>query len=105
MAKNIESYNATGRGLDADVNVKQGPRTGNSGNAEKRAKFVAAKNGGEKQALADQVLAALELRGIKSKPYIDPAVEPLDANRGPKVNPTANGSRLPKGAKRPQTKG
>ena len=66
---------------------------------------VAAKNGGEKQALADVVLAALELRGIKSKPYIDPAVEPLDANRGPKVNPTANGSRLPKGAKRPITKG
>lgn len=90
---------------EGSVNQKQGPRTGNKGNTEKRAAFVASKNGGEKQALANQVLSALEQRGIKAKPFIDPAVEPLDATRGPKVNPTANGSRLPRGAKKPITRG
>lgn len=89
------------------VNQKQGPRTGNAGNAEKRQAFTTAKNNtnSEKQALANSVLAALELRGIKAKPLIDPAVENLKPNVGPKVNPTANGSRLPKGYKSPKTRG
>jgi hypothetical protein len=92
---------------EGSVNQKQGPRMGNAGNAEKRSKFMSEKSntGSEKQALANSVLAALELRGIKAKPFIDPAVENLKPNVGPKVNPTANGSRLPKGAKSPKTRG
>ena len=101
------SKTQTGNPQEASVNQKQGPRTGNQGTPEKRNAFMEMKNNttSEKQALANQVLAALELRGIRSKPFIDPAVEPLDANRGPKVNPTANGSRLPRGAKSPKTRG
>jgi hypothetical protein len=101
------SKTQTSNPKEAAVNQKQGPRTGNTGSPEKRAAFMEMKNnqGSEKQGLANQVLAALELRGIKNKSYIDPAVEPLDANRGPKTNPTANGSRLPKGAKSPKTRG
>lgn len=88
------------------VNQKQGPRTGNAGNAEKRDAFIRAKSGGEKQALADLVTNALETRGRGQQPNILPATENLESNRGPKTNPTANGSRLSKGAKRPQqTKG
>jgi len=101
------SKTQTGNPQEASVNQKQGPRTGNQGSPEKRSAFMSAKSnsGSEKQALANSVLAALELRGIKAKPFIDPAVENLKPNVGPKVNPTANGSRLPRGAKSPKTRG
>jgi hypothetical protein len=101
------SKTQTSNPKEASVNQKQGPRTGNAGNAEKRSKFMAEKSnqGSEKQALANSVLAALEQRGIRAKPSIDPAVENLKPNVGPKVNPTANGSRLPRGAKSPKTRG
>jgi len=92
---------------EGSVNQKQGPRTGNTGNPAKRGRFMEMKNNSnsEKQGLANSILAALELRGNSAKPFIDPAVEPLKPNVGPKVNPTANGSRLPKGAKAPKTRG
>ena len=101
------SKTQTSNPKEAGVNQKQGPRTGNTGSPDKRSAFMEMKNntGSEKQALANSVLAALELRGIKAKPYIDPAVENLKPNVGPRVNPTANGSRLPKGAKSPKTRG
>ena len=50
-------------------------------------------------------MRALELRGRANQDYLDPGVESLKDSVGPKANPTANGSRLPKGAKRPITKG
>ena len=41
--------------------------------------------------MADVVMAALERRDPKD--YIDPRVEPLHADTGPKRNPTAGGTK------------
>ena len=79
--------------MDKKINQAQGPRTGNAGNKTKRTEFMSAKQGGEKQALANSIITALQ--GRSPDDYIDPRVEPLKANVGPKVNPTANGSKLP----------
>jgi len=100
MARNPESYNPEDSGRH---NVDQGPRMGNTGNAEKRRRFVESKTDGEKQALADEVIRALQARNPGD--YVDPRVEPLDANRGPKRNPTADGSRLSGKYRRPITRG
>jgi hypothetical protein len=72
------------------VNQPQGPRTGNAGTAEKRDEFIRMKSGGERQAAADSVMAALEARNPGF--FYDPKVEPLAANTGPKRNPTAGGT-------------
>ena len=71
----------------ARVNQAQGPRSGNAGTPAKRDRFIAMKSTGTKTALADEVMAALEARNPGG--YRDPRVEPLDADRGPKRNPTA----------------
>jgi len=89
------------------INQQQGPRTGNTGTPSKRDEFKAMKNesSSEKSKLADFVMSALEGRGNATKSSINKGVEGLDSNRGPKSNPTADGARLPKSAKRPKTKG
>ena len=89
------------------INQKRGPVTGNAGTPSKRDDFMAAKSdsGSEKSALADMVMSALETRGRGMKPFIDPTVEGLHSNTGPKKNPTANGSKLPSKYKKPITKG
>ena len=76
------------------INQKRGPTTGNAGNTEKRSKFQAAKSetNSEKSALARFVMDALGTRGVGMQGKIDPTVEPLSANRGPKRNPTAGGT-------------
>ena len=76
------------------INQAQGPRSGNAGSAEKRATFVKEKasSGNEKSALANMVMDALAGRGAGMKPYIDPTVEGLHADTGPKRNPTAGGT-------------
>ena len=85
------------------INQKRGPTTGNAGNNSKRNAFMDAKatSGSERSALADMVTNALATRGRGMKPYIDPTVEGLHSDTGPKVNPTANGSKLPGKYKRP----
>jgi len=103
MKKNPESYNQTGKSLDFNVNQAQGPRMGNTGTPSKRAKFVEEKSGEFRTALADEVMRALEARSPGG--YRDPRVEPLDANRGPKINPTANGAKLPSKYRRPISRG
>ena len=89
------------------INQKQGPRTGNAGTGSKRNDFMAQKatTGSEKSQLADMVMSALETRGRGMKPFIDPTVEGLHSNTGPKTNPTANGSKLSSKYKKPITKG
>ena len=89
------------------INQGRGPLIGNKGTPSKRNEFMAAKatSGSEKSALADMVTGALETRGRGMKPFIDPTVESLHDNTGPKKNPTANGSRLPAKYKRPISKG
>jgi hypothetical protein len=89
------------------INQKRGPITGNAGTPSKRDEFMKLKadSGSEKSALADMVMSALETRGNGMKPYIDPTVEGLHSNTGPKKNPTANGSKLPSKYKKPITKG
>lgn len=86
------------------INQKRGPTTGNAGTGSKRNDFIDAKasSGSEKSALAKMVTNALETRGRGMKPYIDPAVESLHDNTGPKTNPTANGSKLPGKYKSPK---
>lgn len=80
------------------INQKRGPTTGNAGTLSKRKTFEAAKSksSSEKSQLANMVTSALEMRGRgQFSGRTDPALEGLHSNTGPKVNPTANGSKLP----------
>jgi hypothetical protein len=94
-----KNKNGSGR-VDVDnmqarpINQKQGPRTGNAGNAEKRATFVREKasSGSEKSALANMITDALSGRGAGMQGKIDPTVEGLHSDTGPKRNPTAGGT-------------
>jgi len=76
------------------VNQKQGPRMGNAGSAEKRARFVKEKasSGNEKSAIANMITDALSGRGAGMQGRIDPTVEGLHSDTGPKRNPTAGGT-------------
>jgi hypothetical protein len=76
------------------VNQAQGPRMGNAGSADKRATFVKEKasSGTEKSALATMVMDALAGRGAGMQGKIDPTVEGISPNTGPKRNPTAGGT-------------
>lgn len=77
------------------INQAQGPRMGNAGSADKRAAFVKEKasTGTEKSALANMITDALTGRGTGMKGRIDPTVEGLHADTGPKSNPTAGGTK------------
>jgi hypothetical protein len=76
------------------VNQAQGPRNGNAGSPAKRAKFVKEKasSGNEKSAIANMITDALSGRGAGMQGKIDPTVEGLHADTGPKRNPTAGGT-------------
>jgi hypothetical protein len=76
------------------INQAQGPRTGNAGNTAKRATFVKEKasSGNEKSALATMITDALSGRGAGMQGKIDPTVEGLHSDTGPKRNPTAGGT-------------
>ena len=74
------------------INQGRGPTTGNQNPGSKRSDFVKSKETGEKPALAKFVLDALGDRGVDMKPYKMAGTEPLDADRGPKRNPTAGGT-------------
>jgi hypothetical protein len=78
---------------ERSVNQAQGPRTGNAGSAEKRGSFIKEKTSGFRSELANMINAALTGRGAGMKPSIDPAVEGLHADTGPKRNPTAGGTK------------
>lgn len=88
------------------INQKRGPTTGNAGTPAKRNTFVKEKasSGSQKSELANMVTSALEMRGrgARDKNYIDPSLEGLHSNTGPKVNPTSNGSRLSSKYKAPK---
>jgi len=77
------------------INQAQGPRMGNAGSADKRATFVKEKasSSNEKSALANMVMDALAGRGAGMQGKIDPTVEGLSSNTGPKHNPTAGGTK------------
>ena len=79
------------------INQKRGPTTGNAGTPSKRNTFMAEKSASssEKSTLANMVTSALEMRGRGQAGYTNPALEGLHSNTGPKVNPTANGSKWP----------
>lgn len=80
------------------INQKRGPTVGNQGTMSKRKDFEAmkSKSSGEKAQLANMVTSALEMRGRgQFGGRTNPALEGLHSNTGPKVNPTANGSKLP----------
>jgi hypothetical protein len=78
----------------SNVDAAQGPRTGNMGTPSKRAVFVKEKasSGNEKSALANMVMDALAGRGAGMQGKIDPTVEGISSNTGPKRNPTAGGT-------------
>ena len=86
----------------SSVDQSQGPRNGNAGSPAKRATFVKEKasSGTEKSALANMVMDALAGRGAGMKPHIDPTVEGLHSNTGPKRNPTAGGTHYKTTAKK-----
>lgn len=75
-------------------NVSQGPRMGNEGNRTKQAIFIKEKasSGNEKSALANMITDALSGRGAGMQGRIDPTVEGLHSDTGPKRNPTAGGT-------------
>ena len=93
---NHKSTNPQG---NKEINQKRGPTTGNVATGSKRDDFMKEKStsSGEKAKLAKMVTDALEMRGRKTKPTINPALEGLarDLPQGSKTNPTANGSKLP----------
>ena len=78
------------------INQKQGPRTGNDGTPSKRNEFMKLKSSSssEKSELANMVTSALEMRGRGQAGFVNPALEGLHSNTGPKKNPTADGARL-----------
>jgi hypothetical protein len=80
------------------INQKRGPTTGNAGNATKRNTFMDEKSatGSERATIANMITDALAMRGRGTAAKNDPALEGLHSNTGPKTNPTANGSKLPK---------
>ena len=86
------------------INQKRGPATGNAGTPSKRNTFVDLKNdtNSEKNQMAQMIQNAVANRGRGMKPFIDPTVESLHDNTGPKKNPTANGSKLPSKYKSPK---
>jgi hypothetical protein len=87
-----------------EINQKRGPTTGNNGTPGKRNEFMdlKASSGSEKAVLAKMVTDALEMRGRGQAPSINPALEGLHSNTGPKKNPTADGARLPGKYKSPK---
>jgi hypothetical protein len=80
-----------------EINQKRGPTTGNAGTMKKRDTYVAEKSASssEKSKLAGMITDALEMRGRGQAGKTNPALEGIHSNTGPKVNPTANGSKLP----------
>ena len=80
-----------------EINQKRGPTTGNAGSMKKRDTYVAEKSAssGEKSKLANMVTSALEMRGRGQAGKVNPALEGLHSDTGPKTNPTAHGSKLP----------
>ena len=86
------------------INQKRGPATGNAGTPSKRNTFVDMKNdtNSEKNQMAQMIQNAVANRGRGMKPFIDPTVESLHDNTGPKTNPTANGAKLPSKYKSPK---
>jgi hypothetical protein len=90
-----------------EINQKRGPTTGNTATGTKRADFMKEKStvNSERATLATMVTSALEMRGRGQAGTINPALEGLHSNTGPKANPTANGNKLPAKYKRPTTKG
>ena len=74
------------------INHGRGPTVGNQNPGSKRSDFVKSKETGDRPALAEFVLNALGNRGVGMKPAISKTSEPLDADRGPKRNPTAGGT-------------
>jgi hypothetical protein len=87
-----------------EINQKRGPTTGNRGTPTKRDDFMAAKasSGSEKSELANMVTRALEMRGRGQAGTVNPALEGLHSNTGPKKNPTADGAKLPGKYKSPK---
>ena len=77
------------------INQKRGPTTGNGNDGEKRRSFIAEKKdgGNERTRLAEMITGALEGRGKAMKPYVNPGLEGLHADTGPKRNPTAGGTK------------
>jgi hypothetical protein len=80
-----------------EINQKRGPTTGNTATGSKRKDFMAEKDtrSSEKAGLANMVTSALEMRGRGVQAKVDPALEGLHSDTGPKRNPTADGSKLP----------
>jgi len=74
------------------INQKRGPTTGNAGNATKRNTFMDEKaaTGSERSTIANMITDALSMRGRGTAAKIDPALEGLHSNTGPKRNPTAS---------------
>lgn len=80
------------------INQKRGPTTGNAGTPSKRNTFMAEKNtvNSERAVIANMITDALSMRGRGQAGTVNPALEGVHSNTGPKRNPTADGSKLPK---------
>jgi hypothetical protein len=80
------------------INQKRGPTTGNAGTPSKRSTFMSEKSatGSERSKIAGMITDALEMRGRGQASVTNPALEGVHSNTGPKRNPTADGSKLPK---------
>lgn len=88
------------------INQKRGPTTGNAGTPSKRDTFMTEKStvNSERATIANMITSALEMRGrgAQAKNHVDPSLEGLHSNTGPKKNPTADGAKLPSKYKSPK---
>lgn len=84
-------------------NSGRGPQTGNAGNSEKRNAFMSEKDkrSSEKAQLANMITDALEMRGRKTKPTINPGLEGLHSDTNVGRGPTkGNAGKSKSGAAR-----
>lgn len=84
-------------------NSGRGPQVGNHGNTTKRNDFMAEKDkrSSEKAHLANMITDALEMRGRKTKPTINPGVEGLHSDTNVGRGPTkGNAGKSKSGAAR-----
>jgi hypothetical protein len=81
-----------------EINQKRGPTTGNVATGSKRDDFMKEKStvNSERAVIANMITDALSMRGRGQAGTTNPALEGLHSNTGPKKNPTADGSKLPK---------
>lgn len=83
--------------MSKPINQKRGPTVGNVATGSKRSDFMKEKStvNSERATIANMITDALGMRGRGQAGHINPALEGIHSDTGPKRNPTADGTKLP----------